>query len=476
MIDNNVVDNNVVYNYFYKITNNINNKFYYGVHCTNNLNDGYMGSGVLINKAYKKYGKENFTKEIIKYFNTWEDAYEYEAQIVTEELVKDHQCYNLKPGGAGWNMKDRVYVYNENNDVILISNKDPKYLDGTYQSVGKNSKIAVIDKHGNQLSVYKDDPRLLSGELTYKLKLYITVKDKNGNTMSVSKDDPRYISGELIPIWKDKHHSDCTKSKISKANKNKFIGDNNPQYGKCWITKNDENKFIDITLIDQYLNNGWIKGRHYKTTENINNANRNRCWVYKNGISKHIQKDELDSYINNGWINGRSEKKTKKNNKVIKKISTVIVDINGLLVSIDKNDPRYISGELKSFNKGKVAVQDKDGNKLFVSINDSRYVSGELIRQSNNRLKNKVTVKDKDGNTMSVSKDDPRYLSGELQFISKGVKYNKDICKKMSEIKTKEKMTWVNNGITHKYVSLNNLDSFLSNNPDFVKGRIKKNC
>ncbi|MDD7755427.1 MAG: GIY-YIG nuclease family protein [Clostridiales bacterium] len=79
MIDNNVVDNNVVYNYFYKITNNINNKFYYGVHCTNNLNDGYMGSGVLINKAYKKYGKENFTKEIIKYFNTWEDAYEYEA-------------------------------------------------------------------------------------------------------------------------------------------------------------------------------------------------------------------------------------------------------------------------------------------------------------------------------------------------------------------------------------------------------------
>ncbi|MDD7755428.1 MAG: hypothetical protein PUJ51_13135 [Clostridiales bacterium] len=125
-------------------------------------------------------------------------------------------------------MKGRVYVYNENNDVILISNKDPKYLDGTYQSVGKNSKIAVIDKHGNQLSVYKDDPRLLSGELTYKLKLYITVKDKNGNTMSVSKDDPRYISGELISIWKDKHHSDCTKSKISKANKNKFIGDNNP--------------------------------------------------------------------------------------------------------------------------------------------------------------------------------------------------------------------------------------------------------
>ena len=67
------------YHYFYKITNNLNGHFYYGVHNTNDLNDGYMGSGTRLHYAYKKYGIENFTKEILKFFDTSKEAFEYEA-------------------------------------------------------------------------------------------------------------------------------------------------------------------------------------------------------------------------------------------------------------------------------------------------------------------------------------------------------------------------------------------------------------
>lgn len=35
------------YNYVYKTTNSINGRFYYGVHSTDDLNDGYLGSSEL---------------------------------------------------------------------------------------------------------------------------------------------------------------------------------------------------------------------------------------------------------------------------------------------------------------------------------------------------------------------------------------------------------------------------------------------
>lgn len=101
------------YHYLYKITNNINNHFYYGVHSTNNLNDGYIGSGSRLHKAFEKYGIENFSKEIIKFFNSLTEAYEYEFKIVNQKLVNDNNCYNLVLGGKEFN-----------KNVVLVKMKD----------------------------------------------------------------------------------------------------------------------------------------------------------------------------------------------------------------------------------------------------------------------------------------------------------------------------------------------------------------
>lgn len=85
----------------YKITNNLNGKIYIGKHITTNIDDGYMGSGTAIQKAIKKYGIENFTKEIL--FDVYgEDLMNFlEEAIVDESFVSRNDTYNMALGGKG---------------------------------------------------------------------------------------------------------------------------------------------------------------------------------------------------------------------------------------------------------------------------------------------------------------------------------------------------------------------------------------
>jgi hypothetical protein len=87
----------------YKTTNLLNNKYYVGCHQTDNLNDGYLGSGKHLKYAIKKYGKDNFKFEIMYSLSSKEEMFELERSIVNEDLVNNPLTYNLKIGGSGGN-------------------------------------------------------------------------------------------------------------------------------------------------------------------------------------------------------------------------------------------------------------------------------------------------------------------------------------------------------------------------------------
>ena len=91
--------------YMYKITNLINTKIYIGVHSTTNLDDGYMGSGRGIKAAIKKYGKNNFSKEIIEFFNSYEEMIAKEKEVVNESFISTSNTYNACIGGQGGQWK-----------------------------------------------------------------------------------------------------------------------------------------------------------------------------------------------------------------------------------------------------------------------------------------------------------------------------------------------------------------------------------
>lgn len=83
----------------YKTTNLINGKIYIG-QTVNNI-DSYYGSGKLLIKAIKKYGKENFTKEIICECNSIEELDQMEifwiGKLNSQDLTMG---YNLDAGGG----------------------------------------------------------------------------------------------------------------------------------------------------------------------------------------------------------------------------------------------------------------------------------------------------------------------------------------------------------------------------------------
>lgn len=296
-----------MYHYFYKITNNINNHFYYGVHSTNNLNDGYMGSGKRLHYAYKKYGIENFTKEILKFFNTKDEAFLYESEVVTEELVIDDNCYNLILGGKGFNCTGFATVKDSSGNIFFAPVDDPRIKSGELVGVShgygnyidkdgnsyhlptdhylvKNgvvfgfnkNKTVVKDSSGNKFLLDVNDERLKNGELQHVYKNMITAKDKNNNFYYVSIDDKRYVSGELSPIWKDRKHTEKTKDKMHKTHLNNEHqkGEKNSQYGTTWMTNGNKNIKIKKEYIEEYKNNGWVIGRRidkisYKSEDKI---------------------------------------------------------------------------------------------------------------------------------------------------------------------------------------------------------------
>ena len=253
------------YNYFYKITNLINNHYYYGVHSTDNLNDGYMGSGKRLGLAIKKYGIENFKKEIIKLCNNRDEAYELEEKYVTESLIKSNDCYNIILGGKQPANEYLVAVKDKEGKTFLVHKDDPRYLNGELVGVVKG-KFVAKDKYGKIFLTDINDKNFECGEISGVTCGNVTLKDKNGNYYWVHKDDPRYLNGELVGVWSGKKHSDETIKKIKTTLKliNHQKGEKNSQFGTCWVTKNGENKKIKKEELNAFIQNGWNKGRVIK--------------------------------------------------------------------------------------------------------------------------------------------------------------------------------------------------------------------
>ena len=162
------------YNYLYKITNVLNGKFYIGIHTTDNLDDGYFGSGKRLRIAIAKYGKENFIKENLEFFNSLNEALDAERKIVTAEFCKRDDTYNIAIGGyCGGSLiagktEDELKKWRENiskarktqcltDESYILKRKlirNSAEFNKKFSETRRNTELSMTDEDKKQRSVY----------------------------------------------------------------------------------------------------------------------------------------------------------------------------------------------------------------------------------------------------------------------------------------------------------------------------------
>lgn len=158
----------------YRITNKINGKTYIGQHKVKSVlkEDGYMGSGLVLKSAIKKYGRKNFEKTYITIAMSQSEANVLEQFYIEEERAKGKAEYNIMGGGQGKERKvsERSkqkarenackywlgkHLSEEHKRKISESNKGKKLSEKTKRHLSDVRKGKKIPKISEKLKQYK---------------------------------------------------------------------------------------------------------------------------------------------------------------------------------------------------------------------------------------------------------------------------------------------------------------------------------
>lgn len=219
------------YHYIYRTTCKITGKFYVGMHSTDNLEDGYLGSGKILGYSRNKYGDENHAKEIVEYCSSRNELKRREKEIVNEDLLADPLNINLKYGGeGGWEKINEL-------GLNRITKNHPSFKPW----------------FANKLKSDADFRNYISSRISKRL-------------MEEYANGCRFVGGcfkdnsEIIKkAWTTE-----AKEKRKKTNEERKFqqGKNNSNFGvkRIGIYKNEQIKRVLPDEIDLFLNAGWLLG------------------------------------------------------------------------------------------------------------------------------------------------------------------------------------------------------------------------
>ena len=210
----------------YKTTNLINGKIYIGQY--SGKNENYLGSGKYFLRALKKYGKKNFTREILEECNFKEQLDNREKYWIEELHARNIEIgYNIAKGGQTGFIKGSTHSEESINKMKRFGPDNHFY--------GK--------KHTEES----------------KQKMKEHQPDKTG------ENNPMY----------GKTFSEESKKLMSEAKIGKYEGENNPNYGKThkgeWILSEETKQKMRKPKSEetkQRMKEAWIKRKEKLNKDN----------------------------------------------------------------------------------------------------------------------------------------------------------------------------------------------------------------
>lgn len=211
------------YHYIYKTTCQVTGKFYVGMHSTDDLDDGYLGSGKILGYSIGKHGRENHRKEILEFLPDRVALKAREAEVVNEELLADPMCINLKYGGEG-------------GGFLAEKNKT-----NGFHKLGQQAMMKVKDHSASSKKIW---------ELHY---------DKMRAALAQNA-----IAMQPLATEAARQKAVIEKRKATYAERGHMQGEKNSQFGTCWVTNGVKPIKIKKEELDEYLMNGYRRGRSFQ--------------------------------------------------------------------------------------------------------------------------------------------------------------------------------------------------------------------
>lgn len=231
--------------YIYRTTNKVNGKTYIGQHQV--VIDGrvnrksYIGSGILLESAIKKYGRSSFSVTALEWTDNFEKLNRLEEKYIAEERAKGKGEYNIANGGDAFST-NTIWITNGNESKKVwkeadipsgwVRGRDP--LQREHTSNGIKNWLANMDPEKYEQMVIKRNESVLT---TVHSPDYVSPnkgKPSPNKGKSMSEEQKR----KLAEANKGKHSpnkdrdfgplSDERKQHLSQM----FSGDGNPFAGK----------------------------------------------------------------------------------------------------------------------------------------------------------------------------------------------------------------------------------------------------